>query len=168
MPRLCLPRYVVTRDTREKEGYGWLFDQHPPERKRPPHCDGTVVKMLETGDYSLVGYEDILSIERKYGFVELWANLSERDRIEAEMERMSSIKYSYMLIESQITPDHFDLSPPQYRRGVPGKALIRWIMSLGVKYGINIIPVGACGKRTAQMIFEEVVRHEKDRWVLSG
>lgn len=168
MARLCLPRYVVVRDTREKEGHGWIFDKHPPERKRPPNCDGTVCRKLDTGDYSLTGYEDILSIERKYGFSELWANLSERNRIEKEMERMSSIKHAYIIIESQMTPDHFDLSPPQYTKGVPGKALFRWIMSLGVKYGINIIPVGQCGKRIAQMIFEEVVRNEKDRWTLRG
>jgi hypothetical protein len=30
------------------------------------------------------------------------------------------------------------------------------------------MPVGECGKKTAQIIFEEVVRNEKDRWILSG
>ncbi len=167
MPQLCLPRYVVIRDTREKDGYGWVFDQHDKER-RPPNCDGTVCQKLETGDYSLVGYEDILSIERKEDFGELWSNLSNRKRIEEEMNRMSTIKYSYILIESQLTPDHFNLSPPQYIRGMPGKALIRWIISLGVKYGVGIIPVGQCGKRVAQLIFEEVVRKEKDRWIFNG
>lgn len=167
MAKLCLPRYIVVRDTREKEGYGWSFDKHSIER-RPPNCDGTVTRKLNTGDYSLVGYEDILSIERKGDFSELWNNLSTRKRIETEMERMVNIKYSYMLIESHITPDHFNLSPPQYTKGVPGKALIRWLTLLSVKYGVKIMPVGQCGKRMAQMIFEEVVRHEKDRWILSG
>ncbi len=164
MVRTCLPRYVVIRDTREKLGHGWNFDQHSVER-RPPNCDGTIRQKLDTGDYSLEGYEDILSIERKNDFSELWANLSDRKRIEAEMERMVAIKHSYILIESQITPDHFNLSPPQYIKGVPGKALIRWITFLGIKYDVKVMFVGQCGQRIAQMIFEEVVRNEKDRWV---
>jgi hypothetical protein len=167
MTRLCLPRYVVVRDTREKEGHGWTFEAHSSKR-RPPNCDGMVEQKLDTGDYSLVGYEDILSIERKRNFSELWGNLAEKDRIEDEMSRMADIKYAYMIIETNLTLDHFDLSPPQYTKGVPGKALIKWIVSLGIKYGVHIMPVGECGKKTAQIIFEEVVRNEKDRWILSG
>lgn len=167
MAKLRLPRYTVIKDTREKEGYGWSFDKHPIGR-RPPNCDGTIRKKLDTGDYSLVGYEDIISIERKENFSELWNNLSDKRRLEDEMERMITIKYAYILIESQLTSDHFNLSPPQYTRNVPGKALIRWIMFLSVKYGVKIIPVGQCGKRVAQIIFEEIVRYEKDRWILDG
>jgi hypothetical protein len=99
-----------------------------------------VEQKLDTGDYSLVGYEDILSIERKRNFSELWGNLAEKDRIEDEMSRMADIKYAYMIIETNLTLDHFDLSPPQYTKGVPGKALIKWIVSLGIKYGVHIMP----------------------------
>ena len=167
MARLCLPCYTVVRDTREKIGYGWHFEKHDADR-RPPNCDGTVTRKLDTGDYSLAGYEDILSIERKEDFSELWTNLSDRKRIEAEMERMAGIKHAYIFVESHITPDHFKLSPPQYTKGVPGKALIRWIMSLGVRYDVKVMFVGQCGQWIAQMVFEEVVRHEKGRWILNG
>jgi hypothetical protein len=167
MGRLCIPRYTVIRDTREKEGYGWYFNEQSLDR-RPPSCNGTIEQKLDTGDYSLVGYEDILTIERKNDFSELWVNLSERDRFEEEMARMVNIKYSYILIESVLTSDHFNLSPPQYKRGVPGKALIKWIFYIGIKYNVNVIPVGGCGKSVARVIFEEVVRKEKDRWILSG
>lgn len=163
-----MPRYTVIRDTREKDGHGWTFDKHPPERKYPPHCDGTIIEKLDTGDYSLSGYEDILSLERKDGFVELWANYSDRQRFENEMERMSSIRHSYVIIESSITSDHLGLSPPQYTKGVPGKALFKWLMSISVKYGVKILPAGDCGKYMARLIFEEVVRFERDRWVQSG
>ncbi len=164
MPRLILPTYRVIKDTREQKG--WTFDPHPSER-RPPNCDGMVVDTLKTGDYSLVGYTDILSIERKADFSELWGNYSKgkRPAFEAEMERMSHIKHSYIIIESSITPDIMELSPPQFVKGVPGKSLIKWLMSLSIRYGVKIIPAGACGSKVAQMIFEEVVRFEKDRWV---
>jgi hypothetical protein len=166
MPRIVLPTYTVIRDTREQEGHGWIFDAHMPDR-RPPRCDGMVVDTLKTGDYSLVGYTDILVIERKFAFSELWGNYSAKKRpaFEEEMERMSGIKHSYLLIESSLTPDIFELSPPQFAKGVPGKSMVRWLMYLSVKYGVHIIPTGPCGRKIAQMIFEEVVRVEKDRWV---
>ena len=166
MPRLVLPSYTVIRDTREQEGHGWTFGAHMPTR-RPPRCDGTITDTLATGDYSLVGYTDILAIERKADFSELWGNYSSKKRpaFEAEMDRMSSIKYSYIIIESLFTPDIMELSPPQFAKGVPGKSFVRWLMNLSAKYGVHIIPAGACGRKIAQMLCEEVVRIEKDRWV---
>jgi len=165
MPRLVLPTYTVIRDTREQTGRGWIFNAHPEERK-PPRCAGTIIDTLKTGDYSLVGYTDILAVERKFAFSELWVNYSAKKRkaFEAEMERMSNLKYPYMIIESLFTPDTLELSPPQFAKGVPGKSLVRWIINLSAKYGVQVIPAGQCGWKICQMIFEEVVRLEKDRW----
>jgi hypothetical protein len=144
------------RDTREQEGHGWNFGAHVPD-----------IDKLDTGDYSLVGYTDILAIERKFAFSELWANYNSKKRpaFEAEMERMSHIKHAHIIIESSLTPDILELSPPQFTKGVPGKSLVRWLMYISAKYGVNIIPAGQCGRKIAQLIFEEVVRVEKDRWV---
>lgn len=166
MPRLILPTYTVIRDTREQSGHGWHFDAHMPER-RPPKCDGMIIDTMQTGDYSMIGYTDIFAIERKSDFAELWGNYSSKKRVafEAEMERMSELKHAYIIIESSFTPDIMELSPPQFSKGVPGKSLVRWLMFLTAKYNVKIIPVGACGRRIAQMIFEEVVRVERDRWV---
>lgn len=166
MSRLILPTYTVIRDTREQEGHGWTFSAHVPTR-RPPRCDGMITETLQTGDYSLVGYTDILAIERKADFSELWGNYSSKKRpaFENEMERMSKIKHSYIIIESLLTPDIMELSPPQFAKGVPGKSMVRWLMSLSVKFGVKIIPAGACSRKIAQLICEEVVRVEKDRWV---
>jgi len=166
MPRLILPSYTVIKDTREQEGYGWTFTAHVPDR-RPPRCAGMIIDTLQTGDYSLVGYTDILAIERKFAFSELWGNYSSKKRpaFEAEMERMSHMKHSYIIIESLFTPDILELSPPQFVKGVPGKSMVRWLMYLSAKYGVHIIPAGACSRKIVQMIFEEVVRVEKDRWV---
>lgn len=166
MSRLILPSYTIIRDTREQQGHGWTFGAHKPDHKSP-RCDGTITQTLGTGDYSIVGYTDILSIERKADFSELWGNYSSKKRpaFEAEMQRMSQLKHPYIIIESSFTPDIMELSPPQFSKGVPGKSLIRWLMSLSSKYGVHIIPVGPCGKRIAQMICEEVIRFEKDRWI---
>lgn len=166
MPRLVLPTYTIIRDTREQENHGWTFGAHIPDH-RPPRCDGMITETLKTGDYSVVGYTDIFAIERKADFAELWGNYSSKKRpaFEAEMERMSSLKYPYIIIESSLSPDIMELSPPQFTKGVPGKAFVRWLMYISVKYGVHIIPAGACGRQVAQMICEEVVRIERDRWV---
>lgn len=163
MPRLILPNYTIIKDSREQKG--WTFDAHVLDH-RPPRCEGMVTGTLKTGDYSLVGYTDILVIERKANFSELWGNYSSKKRpaFEDEMQRMSKIKYSYIIIESLFTSDIMELSPPQFARGVPGKSLIRWLMNLSVKYGVHIIPAGSCGRQIAQMLCEEVIRVEKDRW----
>ncbi|MCK5614747.1 ERCC4 domain-containing protein [Candidatus Pacearchaeota archaeon] len=166
MPRLILPTYTVIRDTREQSGHGWTFDAHVSGR-RPPLCEGTITDTLQTGDYSMVGYTDIVTIERKADFSELWGNYSSKKRpaFEAEMERMSKIKHPYIIVESLFTPDIMELSPPQFTKGVPGKSFVRWLMYLSAKFGVHIIPAGACGRKIAQMILEEVVRVERDRWV---
>jgi len=164
MGRLVLPEYTVLRDSRDKEGFGWEFKVHKPDR-RPPRCVGMEIATLKTGDYSLKGYTDLLAIERKADFSEIWINYGKRTLFEEECERMRSFKYKYILIEAQLTTDIFNLSPPQFTRGVPGKAIIQWLTFLGTEYDIHIIPVGSCGKQYAQNIFESVIRKEKDRWV---
>jgi hypothetical protein len=78
---------------------------------------------------------------------------------------MSKIKYRFVLIETSLTSDHFDLSPAQFTRSAPGRSLISWLCLLSIKHGINIIPVGASGKQYCQLIFQNIVRLEKDRWV---
>ncbi|KKM72230.1 hypothetical protein LCGC14_1422630 [marine sediment metagenome] len=165
MARKVLPSYTIIRDTREKPGYGFFWEKNMNPKRRPPICDGTITQTLKTGDYSLVGYEDILCIERKEDYAELWGNYAERDRFQDEMERMSTIKHKMVIIETQLTKDIFGLSPPQYKTSVPGRAMTRWLMSLTAKYGVPFIPAGACGKYMAQQFMEEIVRVEKDRWV---
>ena len=54
------PPYTVIRDTREQEGY--TFEKFTG---RYTSCNGMIIKKLDTGDYSLVGLEDKLCIERK-------------------------------------------------------------------------------------------------------
>lgn len=166
MGRIVLPTYMVIRDSREQKNKGWTFNAVAPDR-RPPRCEGTITEALKTGDYSMVGYTDILSIERKADFSELWGNYSSQKRpaFEAEMERMSELKYAYVIVESLLIPDIMELSPPQFAKGVPGKSMIRWLMKLSLKYGVHIIPAGSCGRKVAQMLCEEVVRLEKDLWV---
>jgi len=161
---LQMRNYTVIRDTREKQGYGWIFDTDL-ESRRSPRCAGTIEQKLDNGDYTVQGYGDILAIERKKDFSELWTDYQDRKKFEEKMHRMSEIKHAFIIIETSLTTDHFNLSPPQFKKPVPGKALINWVMSLGIKYNIKILMTGQCGHAICKSIFCEVVRNEKSRWV---
>ena len=82
-------KYQVIRDTREQNGWDFTAGNS---------CEGTLVEGLKTGDYSIKGYEHLLSIERKGCIAELASNLVE-DRFERELERMESFKYSFLILE---------------------------------------------------------------------
>ena len=86
-----MSRFVVIQDTREKNG--WNFDIYDS-------CIGTLSKGLKTGDYTIEGREDFLIIERKATTAELALNLGKkRVQFEAELERMMSFQYPYIICE---------------------------------------------------------------------
>lgn len=75
-------------DTREKKDI-FLFSSYGVE---------TVVKKLDTGDYSIEGFEDKITIDRKRTSSELQMCLfSQYDRFEKELIRMSSFDEAYIL-----------------------------------------------------------------------
>lgn len=164
MGRLVLPEYTVLRDTREKIGHGFEFKPSKPER-RPPRCAGMEICTLKTGDYSIKGGEHLVVVERKADFSELWINYNKRQLFEEECERMRTIKYKYILVETQLTPDIFSLSPPQVSK-VPGHALLGWLCQISLEFSIPIIPVGSTGKKYCQLLFENIIRKEKGLWTI--
>ena len=80
--------FIILEDTREKKP--WSFSFFGVEQKR--------VK-VDTGDYTIEGYEDIISIDRKRNIAELYQNLfKEYPRFKREMERMEEME-SYIVCE---------------------------------------------------------------------
>jgi ERCC4-type nuclease len=57
-----------------------------------------ITRKLDTGDYSIDGFEDLVSIERKAGASELANNFVSK-RFFDVLERLSKIKYSYIVVE---------------------------------------------------------------------
>src|SRR5687768_8444222 len=97
----------IIRDNREKPGEGWFWES---EEKRPGkmRISGTTNATLDAADYSVVGYENIVRIERKFGFSELFGNMTSKEhkeRFEREMEKLSIIPHAYILIESNLSKD---------------------------------------------------------------
>lgn len=83
---------TVIKDTREQNGFDLEF-----------YGFNVINRKLDTGDYSIEGMEDILCIERKASTGEIAMNFGkEVKRFNAEIERMKSIKYKYLICEFTI------------------------------------------------------------------
>lgn len=78
-------KFKVIIDTREQQP--WIFERTTAENKK-----------LDTGDYSVEGYENILCIERKKSVSEIANNITE-SRFKDVIERMNSYKYAFLILE---------------------------------------------------------------------
>ena len=52
-----MSRFTVIRDTREKDGHGWWFDEDA-------YCAGTETSKVDIGEYTIKDKELLLCIER--------------------------------------------------------------------------------------------------------
>lgn len=166
-PRKKPPTYTVIRDTREQEGYGWVFPKDEKTR-----CEGTIDHCLPTADYSLLGYEDIFIIERKHSTGELANNLFQ-DRFEDELTRMEYFEHRFIICEFTLQ-DVFDFPArsgiPRNRwnkdaeREYPGLKMtpalyIKRLNEVLVQHRVPILFAGACGRDFATSLFKRVIEH---------
>lgn len=148
-------RYTVIRDTREKAGQGWSFSHST-------RCTGTKEQKLNTGDYSLLGYEDLFTIERKGSVNEFAGNITQK-RFQNEIERLMEFKYRFIIIEASFGkiinyPHGCGLSPHVIRKiRVSGNFILSKITEYEIKYGISIIVADQYGKEIASQIFKRIV-----------
>lgn len=88
------PQFTVIRDTREQHGYEFsAFDV----------CNGMVEQKLETGDYTILGLEDKVCIERKGCVEELAINLGQKKYpFLREIERMKTFPHKFLILEFSV------------------------------------------------------------------
>jgi len=151
---------TIIRDTREKEDQGWFFE---PEEKVSGKIQvlGTQVSCLDAADYSLLGYEDQIRIERKAGFQELFGNMcpaENKDRFEREMEKLREIPFKYLIVETNLNRDSWGMSIPQMYRGPNAGKVFEWLIQLQQEYNITPLFTGDCGKKVVRRIFETFIR----------
>ena len=85
------PEFTVIKDTREQDGY--FFSAFNT-------CAGMIEQKLDTGDYSILGMEDKICIERKGCVEELAVNLGQKKHaFLAEIERMTSFPHKFIVLE---------------------------------------------------------------------
>jgi len=133
-------KFTVIRDTREKDNFGFYFDEDP-------YCAGTLRTKLAYGDYSIVGLEDRFTIERKESVAEIAKNFVE-DRFWKEVEVLSMMEFSYFIFEFSWNdiagyPHNLNLA-----KKIKDKIKIRppfifsKILSLTIDYNIPVIFAG--------------------------
>ena len=126
--------FTIIIDTREQ--IPWEFGYH-----------NTAKQKLDTGDYSMVGFENILAIERKKSVSELATNLSE-SRFKDVLERLSKIKHPYMVFEFDMDevytfPVGSDIPKKLWDKlRISGNYIVKRLIEIQLQYNIQIIFCG--------------------------
>lgn len=146
---------TVIIDTREQNP--WKIKHHT-----------TAVRKLDTGDYSIEGYEDIICIERKQSISEFVNNMSEK-RFKDVLGRMQSYKYKYMIFEftfSDVLNFPIGSSIPRKvwsKLRISPNYIIKYMSDILTIYGIPIMfcdsAVGA--EKLAMSLMRRAIENEK-------
>ncbi len=147
-------KYKVIRDNREQTNNGWWFSESQ-------NCDGTVKGTLKTGDYSLVGLESVLTIERKRSTGEFAQNICEK-RFWRELDRLEGFAHPFLILEF----DYTDLKRYPEGSGIPCNRwghlktnhnfLIKKFMDIELNYKTKVIFAPFNSQERASLIFKYV------------
>jgi ERCC4-type nuclease len=129
--------FVIAIDTREQEKYS--FD-----------CD-TVCKKLDAGDYSVVGFEQRVAVERKSLRDFVGTVIHDFDRFARELQKLSAMEAACIVVEADLTAvlcgQHQDAL-----RAVAPQSLLGASTYIGIQYRV---PVYWCGSRPAALRFTD-------------
>lgn len=146
--------FTVVKDV--KEQLGWQFGESD-------QCKGMIMKNLPTGDYTIVGSETKVIIERKGSLGEFSRNICE-DRFYRELERLNKILHPYLLLEFDMETVHsFPINS-----GIPSKIwpqlkissgfILKKLIEIETNYPrIKILFVGNHGEEVATAIFKRII-----------
>ncbi|MFH1602727.1 MAG: ERCC4 domain-containing protein [Pseudomonadota bacterium] len=144
-----LEPFTIVVDTREQTPF--TFGDTP-----------TVVKGLKTGDYSILGLESCVCIERKSlgDFVKCTTNNKklktfDRDRFERELVRMQEFPFRRVVIEATIQ----DVLDHAYRSGVHPSSVVGSAISWDARYNIPFVWAGQYGAAYTLRLLEKLHKH---------
>lgn len=92
--------FTVAIDTREQANFSFHGFKADAPHAHLPLLINTEVTTLRTADYSIVGYQDRIAIERKSAQDAYQTFCHERDRFERELERLQEMEFGAVVIES--------------------------------------------------------------------
>lgn len=126
--------FTVVVDTREQEPYSFEGIRASGGRLLSvPIAYGA----LASGDYSVLGGEHLVAVERKSA-ADLYSTLGQgRKRFEREHRRLSQLEYAAVVVEAswqQLLTDR-----PKYSRLAP-KSVLGTAIAWGMRYGVHWIP----------------------------
>ena len=141
-------QYTVIRDTREQTGYTF---------KEYDRCQGMIVRKLDTGDYSIVGLEDKICVERKGCIEEVALNLGKnRDTFMREIERMKEFPHKFIVLEFSLEelmafPNQSRI-PKKFKDSVKitGKFILKSLMEIQLKDDVHVV---FCDNKTNAFLY---------------
>jgi ERCC4-type nuclease len=142
--------FTIIVDTREQ--IPWEFGLHTTSKKK-----------LDTGDYSMEGFESIFTIERKRSVSEIANNITEK-RFSAVLERLDKIPHSFMLMEFDVAdiysfPVGSDVPKKMWDKlRITGNYIMKYLIQAQLNYNINILFCGCSedAEKTAVSIMKRI------------
>lgn len=148
--------FTIIVDTREQKP--WSFSNHAQANNK-----------LDTGDYSVQGMEQLIAIERKRNVAEFANNITEK-RFSDVVDRLSKIKYSFILFEF----DMEDIMRYPIGSNIPKKLwdkirispsfIIKNIIDLQIDHNIKVLFCGDSenAEKIALSIMRKVYKENKN------
>jgi hypothetical protein len=141
--------FAIVRDDREKK---------PWKLWKP-----VIVKRLSVGDYSIVGYEDVIAIEKKSGLVELLNDLTAgyRSTFERFLKCLSEYPVKCMVVDEQLSEWRVHKALKIVKEKSRGKSqliprtIYYWVSRITNEYNIPILFLDA---RTRDLILPEIFK----------
>lgn len=128
---------TIKIDTREQQPYKF---ENPSE-----------VGTIPIGDYSIVGLENHIAIERKELNDLMGCLTTDRDRFERELLKGKALDYFALVIEASLS----DLINGNYKSQMQSKAAIQSLLAFSIRYRL---PIWFCESRKyAQRITESLL-----------
>lgn len=148
--------FTIIVDTREQKP--WLFDNHAKANSK-----------LDTGDYSIQGYENLIAIERKRNVAEFANNITESRFVDV-VDRLSKIPHSFILFEFNIDqvmnyPIGSDIPKRLWNKiRISPAFILKHIVDLQVEHNIKILFCGnsANAEKIALSILRKVYKENKN------
>jgi ERCC4-type nuclease len=142
--------FNIIVDTREQ--LPWEFGFHTTSKKK-----------LDTGDYSMEGFESILTIERKKSVSEIANNITE-SRFKNELERMSKIPHPFIIMEFNLQdiysfPIGSDIPKKMWDKiKISGNFIMKYLIQAQLNYNIHILFCGDAenAEKTAISIMKRI------------
>ena len=111
-------------------------EQHPLTFRKSKWVEGTVIKKLDVGDYSILGEEDKIAIERKNP-ADLFGTLGKgHSRFKRELERAQKLDFFAVVVEATWTDIVNKSFEGAHYIGMRGDVVGQICATLAVKYGI--------------------------------
>lgn len=122
---------VIAVDTREQDGFTFTWFDRDLTDGGGPMVVTTARTTLKSGDYSIVGFEDRIAIERK-SRQDLFGTIGQgRDRFERELARLNDMRFAAVVVED--TLGHLISSPPVHSHLDP-KTVFRSVIAWQQRY----------------------------------